>query len=244
MTKKTVVCNNCSEPILRHPSKTGKHFCNKFCKGAWQTKQREALGYTKEWLHNEYFTKQKSANQIAREIKRDPKRVWEWIVDYGMKLRPRGTDYGQAFKKGMPSAFKGKRHTQEAKAFFKKQAKADGRVPYLKNGEHWLKQAGVRPPSWRGGITPERNAFYASEEWAAAVKGVWRRDMAICQRCRKNHNTEDQRGRFHIHHIISFRVKSERSNIDNLVLLCAKCHRWVHSKKNINKEYIGRPNHG
>ena len=26
----------------------------------------------------------------------------------------------------------------------------------------------------------------------------------------------------------------------NLVLLCVKCHRFVHSKKNVNGEFIGK----
>ena len=41
----------------------------------------------------------------------------------------------------------------------------------------------------------------------------------------------------HVHHIVTFANKKLRADIDNLVLLCAKCHRFVHSKKNNNREY-------
>lgn len=30
-----------------------------------------------------------------------------------------------------------------------------------------------------------------------------------------------------------------RLNLDNLVLLCAPCHYWVHSKANKRKEFLG-----
>lgn len=239
MAKKRVFCSTCRKELLRHQTKTNTYFCDKYCKGQWQIKQRELCGFTKDWLIEEYITKRKSANQIAREIKKDPKRVWEWIRGYGIKTRPRGTDYGQNFKKGMESLFKGKKHKEETKELFRKIAKEDGRVPYLKDGKHWLKHYNVKPPSWKGGVTPERNAFYSSEEWVDAVKVVWKRDQATCQRCKKHHNTSKSKGTFHIHHIIPFPVKSERANVKNLILLCDTCHRWVHSKKNVNKEYIG-----
>ncbi len=98
---------------------------------------------------------------------------------------------------------------------------------------------GKETPSWKGGITPERQTVYSSEAWVEAVKKVWERDKAICQRCGKNHNQPKARGTFHIHHIVSFEVKKLRTSVDNLILFCAKCHRWVHGKKNVNKEFIG-----
>lgn len=234
-----VNCSFCSSKIERmRKTKTGTHFCDNRCKGGWQRQQRELLGYTKEWVTDQYHVKGKSANQIAREIGRDPKRVWEWIRDYGLETRPRGSDYGQAFVKGQESAFKGKKHTKENKKRFREMRIADGHVPYMKNGRHWLHETNRKPASYRGGITPERQAFYASKEWVDAVKIVWKRDSATCQKCGKHHNQESVRGTFHIHHIISFTVKEKRSDINNLILLCADCHRWVHSKKNATKELI------
>lgn len=240
MNKKLKVnCDYCGEPIERIPTKSGTHFCDNNCKGKWQKKQREDLGYTKEWLYNEYFVLKKPADQIAREIKRDPKSVWRWIKEYGYDLRPRGTDYGQCFQLGDESAFKGKKHTEEFKEKVRQKRLQDGHVPYLQNGVHWLKNEGNKPPSYKGGITPERQAVYSSTEWVDAVKEVWKRDNAICQRCGKKHNDEQSRGTFHIHHIVSFMVIEKRTKIDNLILVCYDCHKFIHSKKNINKEFIG-----
>ena len=242
--KKEVKCSRCGKKITRVTWNYGKgrpitdFFCNNTCKASWQVAQREEKGFTKEWLELEYLERGKSANQIAREIGRDAKRVWEWMKDYGIDTRPRGTDYGQNFQSGQDSAFKGKKHTAETKEKIRQARFRDGRVPYLKNGKHWLHHEGAVPSTWKGGISPERQAFYASDEWKEAVKIVWARDNATCQKCGKHHNTAKSRGTFHIHHIISFKVKEKRADPNNLILLCKECHRWVHSKENTENEYI------
>ena len=46
------------------------------------------------------------------------------------------------------------------------------------------------------------------------------------------------KGKLHVHHIVSFAEEEYRVDPDNLVLLCVKCHRFVHSKKNIEREFI------
>ena len=87
MPKSKVNCSKCGceierwiiNPVTKKPIKN--FFCDTKCKGVWQTEQRESLGFTKEWLINEYVNKGKSANQIAKEIGRDSKRVWEWMRD-------------------------------------------------------------------------------------------------------------------------------------------------------------------
>ena len=92
-------------------------------------------------------------------------------------------------------------------------------------------KAGELNPNWNGGCTPDRQSFYASMKWKQACSAVYNRDGAKCVRCGELNN-------LHVHHIESFANKEKRSDINNLVLLCVKCHRFVHSKKNINKEYI------
>lgn len=243
--REKVSCSFCGSETISQTWNYGKNrpvevfFCNKHCKGLWQKQQRENLGFTKEWLVSEYFDKRKSTYQIAKEIGRDPKRVWEWIKDYGLDARPRGNDnHGYPFKKGEPSAFKGKKHTPENREIFRQLRLADGRLPCYVNGVHWMKYYGRHPASWKGGVTPERQAVYSSIEWADAVKQVWHRDNAYCKNCGKHHNQTKIRGTFHIHHIVSFMVKELRCDPNNLVLLCSKCHRWVHSNKNTNKLFI------
>lgn len=237
--KLAVNCSHCGAQLRRYATKSGNYFCDNAHKAAWQRAQREALGFTREWLEREYIEKRRSANDIAREIGRDSKRVWEWLRDYGIETRSRGTDYGQCFKRGQKSAFYGHRHSSANKERFRAMRLLDGHVPYLKDGQHWLHATKRKPASWKGGITAERQAFYATHEWRDAVKAVWRRDNATCRRCGRLHNGDRSGGAFHIHHIVSFKVKSLRSDPDNLVLLCAKCHRFVHGKRNDNHLFLG-----
>ena len=89
--------------------------------------------------------------------------------------------------------------------------------------------------NWKGGCSSERGIVYSSLEWADCVKYVWDRDKATCQRCNKYKGTNDE---FHIHHIVSFKDKTKRFDKTNLILLCKKCHNFIHSNKNINKELI------
>ena len=96
-------------------------------------------------------------------------------------------------------------------------------------------KTGASNPHWKGGITADRQAFYCSAEWAEAVQLVWKRDAGICQRC----GAEASAGRImHIHHIVPFDYAQLRSDVDNLALLCRKCHWWVHSRRNLEHDYI------
>lgn len=227
-------CEFCGNSIIRKQV-SAKYFCNKSCKGSWQRINGKPV--TEEWLRDAYLVKKMDCTSIAHIVGRDPKSVWNWLKGFGIETRKRGTTDNWIHSIGADrilTEFGRLRLSESAK---KARAK-DGRAPYLKNGIHWLKHPGVTHPSWKGGITPERQSFYASEEWVDSVKKVWKRDKAICQRCGKSHNDEKNRGNFHIHHLTSFSVVSLRANVDNLILVCKECHRWIHSKKNTKKEFI------
>ncbi len=105
----------------------------------------------------------------------------------------------------------------------------------------WNKR-GELNPRWLGGVTPQRQAFYTSREWKNACSFVWKRDEATCQRCGLLRG-----GRldmpFHIHHIASFSVAKTRADPANLVLLCEVCHQFVHSRKNVDGNYLPQRGH-
>jgi 5-methylcytosine-specific restriction endonuclease McrA len=92
-------------------------------------------------------------------------------------------------------------------------------------------------PNWKGGITTDRQAFYASQEWKDACSFVWNREKATCQRCFLLHD-ESPDMPFHIHHIVPFSDKELRADPTNLALLCEVCHQFVHSRRNTEMEYL------
>jgi len=94
---------------------------------------------------------------------------------------------------------------------------------------------GDKSARWKGGCSPERQSFYSSSEWAAIVPKIWKRDNYQCQICGASHHG------MHIHHIESFAIKAKRTDLNNLILLCAKCHRFVHSKRNVEGVLLNGP---
>lgn len=196
---------------------------------------------SKEWLEEQYWTVGLDCVQIGRVVNRDPKTVWNWMKDYGIPTRPRGSNPPPVTPFGKDNPFYGRTHSEDTKNLIREARLRDGHVPGLKDGVHYMKHPAYKQenhPSWKGGITPERQSVYATPEWTEAVKAVWKRDNAMCQRCGKHHNETEHRGTFHIHHIIGFANKEKRTDPSNLVLLCKICHRWVHGKKNISKDFI------
>lgn len=190
-----------------------------------------------KWLYQKYVVEQLDCVQIGKAVNRDPKTIWYWLKKHGIATRPRGTGYEKNLLNGRP---RGWHHTPETIEKVRQATLKDGRVPYLRNGVHFNKgKRGAVVANWKGGITPERQAFYRSDEWKKAVKNVWKRDNATCQRCGLDHRTINRNEKqFHIHHIQSFAIKELRCKPSNLVLLCDTCHRFVHSKKNINSEFL------
>lgn len=231
-------CEICGKHVRKGWSKSmpgTPRYCSRNCKSEAQRRQKPV---DRDWLYQKYIVEKLDCTQIAKLVNRNSKRVWEWIRDYGIETRKRGTTGNHIHAIGKPHNI-----TPEGRKKLSDNARAarlaDGRKPYLKDGVHYLKgKRGADTPNWKGGITPERLKVYSSIEWKEAIKAVWKRDNAICQRCGKRHNTAKHRGTFDIHHIASFEVVELRCEVSNLVLLCEDCHYWVHSNANTDKEFL------
>lgn len=236
-------CKFCGKLVRKQKNRhKTQSFCDNRCKSEWQKTQKPV---DKEWLIQKYIVEGLSCYEIAPLVNRNPKQVYEWLKGYNIPTRPRGSNTDVQFKKGQQSAMKGLKHSEETKEKIRQARLRDGIVPYLnKDGTHAMKgRTGANHPKWKGGFTPERQAVYGSQEWKDAVKIVWKRDNATCQRCglhRSEARKEDID--FDIHHIVSFAVKELRCETSNLILLCETCHHWVHSNDNINKELISEYN--
>jgi len=183
----------------------------RFLKGHSYHYKEEKPFWNKKWLYNEYIIKQKPAKKIADEQGCNENNILHFLEKHNIR----------------------RRSTSEVrKIHFWGMSGKDNPMYGIK---------GEQAPNWRGGITPERQSFYASEEWKRACSNVWKRDNGICQRCGDNWRYLPLH-HLHVHHIISFEVKEYRADVDKLLLLCKKCHFWVHSKKNKKGEYIKEVN--
>lgn len=199
------------------------------------------VNWTYDGLFTLYWVSGYSCNDIAKIYGKDPKTIWHWMRKLDIPTRPRGSDERQAFKKGHDVCV-GRVLSDETKDKIRRARFKDGsRGLFLPNGDHVLKgRTGKDHPSWKGGGTPERQAFYASDEWKSACVDVWHRSDAKCEKCGMDHRCIDREEyKFHVHHVYSFtKYPEHRSDVDNLMLLCQDCHRWVHSKKNKRRLFI------
>ena len=163
--------------------------------------------WNSEWLFDEYVNKKRSAADIASQFGITETAILFWLKKHNI---PR-------------------RSMQEIRS--QKHWGLSGET----NGMYG--RTGISNPRWRGGVSPERQALYSSQEWAKAVRIVWKRDKRVCQRCGNVWNSVNGLV-MHIHHIVSFAIKEKRTDPNNLILLCEGCHRWVHSKQNTNGDFI------
>lgn len=227
-------CHWCGKSLVR--TKQGVHvtlhFCDRVCKGEHQ---RQAKPVTKDWLFEQYVTKGLDTTQIAHIVKRDPKSVWNWLKDFEIPTRPRGTGSTvNQFQTGHKKCV-GRKLTQSTKDKIRAKCIERGSIPFDPAVGPNGGRRGKDHPSWRGGITADRQAHYSSQEWIAVARQVWTRDKRTCQRCGKSHSKGQP---FDIHHIVSFIVRELRTTLSNLVLLCEPCHYWVHGKQNKEKLFI------
>jgi len=97
-------------------------------------------------------------------------------------------------------------------------------------------KTGKENPRYKDGRSPERQRLYAQHTGKVFIKRILRRDDYKCKKCGANNVGKRQ---LHIHHIKNWNNYPELRFIDsNVVTLCYKCHAWVHSKANKEKEYL------
>ena len=165
---------------------------------------------SRDWLVQKYLTEELGTEIIANLVGVTVKRIWDWLKKYQIETR----SYNDVAAKCLSE--------------------------WRKHNDNPMKgRIGPMSPGWRGGISSEYNLFSNSADWKSAVRKTWMKDNATCQRCglkRKDVPRSDMQ--FHVHHIVSRAISELRTNLDNLVLLCEVCHRYVHSNKNINNEFI------
>jgi hypothetical protein len=255
-------CERCGTEIIRGGSIPGR-FCSRMCAG--QAK-RDTKPVSREWLAAKYTDEGLGTVQIGRLVGRHPKRVYEWLIGYGIPLRAKwhgnvpdpkpfhdpewlkaeyakgrncytiAAEFGvvpaTVFRYMVKAGIETRTSVESTKL-----AGKTVRLSGAKNGMFGRK--GSLSSNWKGGVTPDRQAFYETREWAEACSQVWKRDDATCQRCGARKTSEDQE--YSVYHIVTFAVKELRSEPTNLILLCKPCRLWVHSNQNERRQFIREP---
>lgn len=97
-------------------------------------------------------------------------------------------------------------------------------------------RTGASNPRYVDGSSPERQRLYTQGFGRAFIREVLIRDGYKCQRC-GSINTGPKS--LHVHHLKPWAGNSSlRFDISNAVTLCRGCHGWVHSRANLDREFL------
>ncbi|MEN6571392.1 MAG: HNH endonuclease [Anaerolineaceae bacterium] len=230
------ICIICGKEVIRRGQRVAK-FCSVACKAEWQSRQKPV---DKDWLYQKYIIEKLSTYDIAKIVHRNPKRVYEWIADFGIETRKRGEnlhgqDNGWA-QEGYVNPFAGKKHNENTRRILSQ--KASKPKPYLMGKNNGMYgRRGQANPHFVDGSSPERQRIYASSEWRSIIRQVYQRDGYRCVRCGA---TKKGYRSIQAHHIKPWAGNPEmRFDLSNIVTLCHDCHNWVHSNANVDREFIG-----
>jgi len=90
-------------------------------------------------------------------------------------------------------------------------------------------KTGKLNPSWNGGHSPERQSQYARSAWKELAKSILKRDNYYCRKCNSPHTVKNK---LIVHHIKEWSCFPElRFEPKNLMTMCEKCHKKIHSRK-------------
>jgi hypothetical protein len=157
----------------------------------------------------------------GRDSRGRPKR----FVRRGHNLRERDN---YMCRPGAINPFAGRTHSAKTRAVLS--AKASVQKPWIRgerNGMHG--KVGSLNPRYVDGSSPERQRAYASAEWREVQRVVRNRDGYRCVRCG---TAKLGRRSLHLHHVKPWAGNPElRFAPDNIVTLCADCHRAAHRKE-------------
>lgn len=164
---------------------------------------------TREWIQIEYLDKNRTRQELAKELKVSGSWLGRIIGKYGLQKphsqRPnRVSGYG---KKGM---------------FTKEQLK-----------KRSLQMAGDKNPMWRGGITPAGQQARKDKITSELREEIYARDDYTCRLC-YTHG-----GKLTLHHIVPVWQNIELiDEPQNLVTLCKDCHHKLNNHEHEYADYF------
>lgn len=131
-------------------------------------------------------------------------------------------------KLGRGNPFAGCKHSDETRRLLSEKASVP--KPWLRGDRNGMAgRTGRLNPNYVDGSSPERQRAYASAEWRELVRVVRARDGYRCVECGAE---KCGRRSLHLHHVKPWAGNPEsRFDPDNILTLCADCHRAVHRRE-------------
>lgn len=97
-------------------------------------------------------------------------------------------------------------------------------------------KTGAANPRYVDGSSPERQRLYVQGAGRQFLRSVLARDGYRCVRCAAPKTTPRS---LHVHHLKPWAGNEAlRLDMSNAATLCRPCHQWVHSKANLEKEFL------
>jgi hypothetical protein len=200
----------------------------------------KALHLDPVWLRQKYEEEGLSTYAIAALVSRNPTNIHDQLVKFEIPRRPKWSRIAADANASLVAPRRGWKHTEEARQ--KCIAAATTPHPSMRGaGNPMFGKRGALHPNFKGGNTPERQAIYASAEWAELSRQILARDNYLCHRCGDGNRRKSKatRGNLCLHHMKGWAEYPEgRLCADNIVVLCVACHRWVHSRANVGRLYL------
>lgn len=124
--------------------------------------------WEKQWLYNAYVTEQRSASDIAKEMRCTENAILFWIAKHGIKTRSMS------------------------------QARKVNKWGVRGKDNPMFGRCGDKNPRWIDGSSPERQTMYARSFWKELVRTVYARDNYRCRRCQSPHGQRNRLNAHHV----------------------------------------------
>jgi hypothetical protein len=97
-------------------------------------------------------------------------------------------------------------------------------------------RCGDKAPNWIDGSSRDHLRVMNQSFWRTLMVFVFERDGYKCKRCGEVHCRSN---RLHSHHVKPWAGHEDtRFDLNNIITVCQKCHNWIHSRENVNREYL------
>lgn len=171
---------------------------------------------TEDVIREQYWTRGKSTAECANEFGVSAETLRRKMIEFGIPRRPKTARFGGWNKgKSLPPEQRAKLSATRTARF------ATGEIKHWNEGRHWTEDVRRKiSEALLDGREPAE--FSYGPDWHIQRTSCLQRDGYTCQECGARNDLE-------AHHWEPYRFCFDNS-LDNLVTLCAQCHRDMHEK--------------